>query len=535
MFRVDNASSVVSLPSPSAPGTQGYFTPGNPGTGAPPTILQAEWCNRIQEELMSIVLAQAAITPSKTVYSQVAQSLLSGALTFALDTSGAANTITVALPVTPVALTDGMKITVKIANTNTGATNLNLNAFGNKPCYYKGAVFIGGEVTAGQYYDFVYSTGGNLWTLDSPSGGQAGLYIGTAATGGTANAQTVSVTPGGYVRRTGNLINVLAGATNSAALTLNISAVGAVSVKKRSGGGLVDLASGDWVNTQEYLLQDDGVYYELVDQPIPSFGALATLGVGDNLSSDGTNLSAAANTGHISGFLPSAIAGSSTTASLSVSTGFAAPAVGTANIVKGSVTGWNVSNGNGINGYEGGTTLPNSSTIHFFICSGASGTGVFASTSLTPTFPTGFAVNTRRIFSLRTDGAGAPIPYIACEVSGGGYLAEFVTLPAQTAALTTSASTVTLSNIPTGIRVSVFFRTAAGTNPSYAIWSSLSATDVAPNVNGTAPGASVDQAGTQSITGIEIITNTSAQIRGRASTASNFYIYMDWWEDFRRS
>lgn len=70
MQRIDNASSASSLPSPAAPGTPGYWTNGNPGTGAPATIIDADFLNRIQEELMAI-LAAASISPSKTTYNQV--------------------------------------------------------------------------------------------------------------------------------------------------------------------------------------------------------------------------------------------------------------------------------------------------------------------------------------------------------------------------------------------------------------------------------------------------------------------------------
>lgn len=244
---------------------------------------------------------------------------------------------------------------------------------------------------------------------------------------------------------------------------------------------------------------------------------------------------ARALSGHITGLLPSSIAGNATTASLSVSVGEATDSTGAVILKRTSVAGWNVTNGNSINGYEGGTTLPNNNTIYFYVCQGTTGTGIFASASLTPTLPSGYNTYYRRIFVIRTDGSGAPIPYTATEISGGGYRAEITTLTGQTAALTTSATSVTILTLPAGIRLNVFFRTSAGTNPSYAIWSSLNATDVAPNVSGNAPGASADNAGTQGITGIQIMTNTSAQIRGRASTSGNFYIYIDWWEDFRRA
>jgi hypothetical protein len=51
VFRIDTADNNPTLPTPSAVGTQGYFQPGNPGTGTPATTLTSEWANAVQEEL----------------------------------------------------------------------------------------------------------------------------------------------------------------------------------------------------------------------------------------------------------------------------------------------------------------------------------------------------------------------------------------------------------------------------------------------------------------------------------------------------
>ena len=121
----------------------------------------------------------------------------------------------------------------------------------------------------------------------------------------------------------------------------------------------------------------------------------------------------------ITGYLPSSISGTDTTASLTVSTGQATDTTDAVFITKNTTTSWAVSNGNAINGYQGGSTLPNSTAIHFYICNGSSGTGVFASSSLTPTLPTGYATYYRRIFSLLTTSAGALIPVVTNETGGG--------------------------------------------------------------------------------------------------------------------
>ncbi|WP_244130916.1 phage tail protein [Burkholderia gladioli] len=70
MFRIDQTTAVTALPAPSAAGTPGFFTGGNPATGQAATIVSADWLNLVQEELMSFLTA-AGITPLKTSYGQV--------------------------------------------------------------------------------------------------------------------------------------------------------------------------------------------------------------------------------------------------------------------------------------------------------------------------------------------------------------------------------------------------------------------------------------------------------------------------------
>jgi hypothetical protein len=74
MFRIDVPSAAASLPSPSAAGTPGYFTGGNPGVGTPATVVSADWLNLVQEELLSVLTA-ASVTPSKTTRNQLLTSI----------------------------------------------------------------------------------------------------------------------------------------------------------------------------------------------------------------------------------------------------------------------------------------------------------------------------------------------------------------------------------------------------------------------------------------------------------------------------
>lgn len=266
--------------------------------------------------------------------------------------------------------------------------------------------------------------------------------------------------------------------------------------------------------------------------------------VGSYLKDDGT-WAAVSNPpafNSIAGFLPSSIAGTSTTASFTLSAGQAADSTNAAYITKSNTTSWAASNGNAINGTDAGSsTLANSTTYHIFACSGGSGTGCFVSASLTPTLPTGYTTYKRRVGSFTTDGAGAPLPYTAIESSGGGVINWLTTqvLDISTTTLGTSQTLYALS-VPTGVKVRPLGTWVCGTVSQAIIVLSPDQTDVAPSgLNGiTSPLPNLNQgaAGGFVYAPLYLTTNTSAQIGARATAVStHFYGETYGWEDFRRS
>lgn len=74
MHRIDDLDAAVALPAPRPLGAPGFFQPGNVNTGQEATIVQFDWCNTIQEELMNIILS-AGEAPDKTDNTQVLQAL----------------------------------------------------------------------------------------------------------------------------------------------------------------------------------------------------------------------------------------------------------------------------------------------------------------------------------------------------------------------------------------------------------------------------------------------------------------------------
>lgn len=244
----------------------------------------------------------------------------------------------------------------------------------------------------------------------------------------------------------------------------------------------------------------------------------------------------------ITGFVPSSIAGTSTTATLSVSAGQATDSTNMVYINEASALPWAVANGNVINGFQGGTTLPNSSNIHFFIVTGTAGTGLFASTSITPTLPTGYTLY-RRIFSLRTSGTGVLTAGTAFEINGGGL--KFV-LATSTADINVTSSTTAviapLPSVPGDVRMEACGLAGNITSTSsFTLFSSLDAADVAPTVAAAAPyyTASANANVASGTNYVQITTDgnaaTAGRIRYRSSAAVPILFITQNYVDYRRS
>lgn len=269
---------------------------------------------------------------------------------------------------------------------------------------------------------------------------------------------------------------------------------------------------------------------------------------GNVLTSNGTTWTSAALPpsivyNHITGYLPSSISGTNTTASMTFSAGQAVDSTNAAYITKGTTTSWAVSNGNAINGYQGGTTLPNSSTIHFFICSGGSGTGTFASTSLTPTLPAGYNTYYRRIFSFRTNGSGVIGAGTAREIWGGATIYYLSTRgdDVQSVTIGTGSRTLlTLTSVPTDLQFSPLIDILLNNNANLSLYTSPDEPDVAPattlgnicHINAVNEGSTLSGGLGNRL----FLTNTSSQIAGRSNAGSTTTsISTNGWIDFRRA
>ncbi len=134
-------------------------------------------------------LASAPFIPAKLP--AMLSTIQSGAVTFAQDTSGAANTITVALSPAPAALTNGQRVAVKVANSVTGATVMNVNGLGNVAVVTtSGAALTTNAMVANGIYTLVYDANGNRWQLQGFTAASATGLIPANNLSDVANATT---------------------------------------------------------------------------------------------------------------------------------------------------------------------------------------------------------------------------------------------------------------------------------------------------------------------------------------------------------
>ena len=190
MYRIDVASADVTLPTPAAAGTGGYWTNGNPGTGAPPTVIDADWLNMVQEELISVLTA-ASIVPSKTTYNQLLTAIRSfinanNQLFTGGTTTGTANAQVLAtvVPTSGFSLSNGYTVIATAGFTNTGSTTINVASSGvviiKKVVSGSLVNLAASDLTLNQNFTIQYNSTASCWVLQAlpPLGAAAYLNLG---------------------------------------------------------------------------------------------------------------------------------------------------------------------------------------------------------------------------------------------------------------------------------------------------------------------------------------------------------------------
>lgn len=234
------------------------------------TVVDASWLNDINIAVYRAIGAGgvAPTTPAQVVANLgvvSAAQVQAGTQNYAADTSGVANTITLALTPVLTAYTDGMPIRFKAANTNTGATTLNAGPSGLSVTK-NGAALAGGEIVVGHEYTGTVNLGASTFELVGQGAGavpvgtpQAPLHavqvtqaqtnaLNYAVAAGTTDALTATLPAGvaGVVDGMPINIKLTAGPNTTTTPTLNVTiggtATGAKTITKANGAAL---APGD--------------------------------------------------------------------------------------------------------------------------------------------------------------------------------------------------------------------------------------------------------------------------------------------------
>lgn len=132
-------------------------------------LVSAGWLNDVGAAVWGAIGTGRAGTPPTTPAQVRANLGIVGPqspLSYGADT-GAVNVLVLTLATPPTAYADGQVYLVKVANTNTGNSTLNVNSLGAKNIYdLYGARLVAGFLVAGNTYEFVYNT-----SLNSAAGG----------------------------------------------------------------------------------------------------------------------------------------------------------------------------------------------------------------------------------------------------------------------------------------------------------------------------------------------------------------------------
>jgi hypothetical protein len=177
MFRIDDPSAAVSLPTPEAANTEGYFTEGTPGV-TPATLVRASFLNMLQEELRAIVTA-VGLTPSKTIYNQV---LIAIRTIFQRNdpsvsaAGGTSDVITCSYTPAITTLTNGMSLYARITSPNTTTTPTftpNSGTVAAKTIVKgAGAALSAGDLAGGGHWvELQYDSTLDKWVLLNPATG----------------------------------------------------------------------------------------------------------------------------------------------------------------------------------------------------------------------------------------------------------------------------------------------------------------------------------------------------------------------------
>lgn len=322
-------------------GTLSTTQPINAQTGVTYTVAAGDACKLVTFSnalATAVTLPQAGTTGFLTGFSFIAQNKAAGVVTFTPTTSTINGSATITL-----AQNTGCHIV-------SDGTNYQVDS-----CTAIGAG--AGTVTAIIAGTNVTITGGSpcttSCTINASGGGTAeGVFTGSAATGGTANAQTLTTIGGNWTNVTGNRVSFIAGAKNTSTVTLAIDGQSAVAVVRQTPVGTIALSGSELLPNVSYRAVYDGTSLELVGNNRQAGGVSGTTSTASGTRYEGLDSTGITFTGVITNFAQ--YSGGSITISNCFVFADTTPAT-TAHV-------WNL--------YTGATTSPSASSITISIAAG---------------------------------------------------------------------------------------------------------------------------------------------------------------------
>lgn len=179
-------------------------------------------------------------------------------MTVQTDT-GAANALVINPQPALSAYTNGLQLTVLAANTNTGASTINVSGLGAKAIVQtSGAALAPRQIVAGAILELAYN--GTNFVLGNAPAVLDGSAFATAA--GTANALTATIASPFSAYVTGQRVSIKATSANTSSATINLNSLGAKSIVRAGGAALV---ANDILNGSILDLIYDGTSFVLLN------------------------------------------------------------------------------------------------------------------------------------------------------------------------------------------------------------------------------------------------------------------------------
>jgi hypothetical protein len=240
------------------------YVNGNPAAGIQGSIPPAAAFEQPQREIVAVI-QNNDFTPTDNDLQQLVKSVRRQYVNYAID-SGAVNSLVVALTPALDTYHAGLPLRVLVANTNTGATVINVNNLGTRAIKRgDNSDLHAGDLVAGMIAYLVDN--GTCYQLQNPLyavAQQANNYyinIPYVADTGTANNIVAPFSPAIAAVTEGEFISVKVKATNTGATKITVNALAPIPIKRDDGA---DLVAGDLLANEQILLENHSSYWQVL-------------------------------------------------------------------------------------------------------------------------------------------------------------------------------------------------------------------------------------------------------------------------------